>query len=305
MTTFSQMILAGISSDEEYIQTFFTVSSIDVTITKGGVQVMGIPVNIPDSIYSLVKTGEERYKNFWFWLSMNPNENARTHLYNWLEKNQIKIHSSGYLIIHRAMLEPVQANWYKLKSTYDRLKKSKKKTSIPVYRNEDEFTIDPQEKGVPIANLNELFTTECFTDNYTRSEVYFLGKEVRMPRSQGDESEEQCSSGYHLAGDNYNTSGFGKVLMACAVNPKDILACVEGSSKMRTCAFIPIKHILQPKDRHFITDAEVDAAVSVGFENIQQALDSHEWKEDGQHWAVDLGIKKLTEFKQLVTNEAV
>lgn len=295
----------GITEDD-VLNAFFNNSLIkEAVITDRGVQLFNIPVNVPASIYELIKTGETKYKNFWMWLSMNPNENARQHLHDWVTTNKIAIHESGFLIMFRNVHQGRDGNWYKdLKDQYFKLRGQKKTTKVPIYVN--------SEWKNPTLNSGEVFSgatlqdldTKVFTASYDQNMFYVLGQEVRMPRLLGDESDALCSSGFHISGDNYNYTSFGNTTILCLVNPKDVLASVEGASKMRTCAFIPFKIVDDPEERFTVSDHEVNLAINVGLQKIEDAIATHTWGEDGQHWAIEFDNQRFVEFKSMINDQS-
>lgn len=296
---FDELAKTGISV-EKAVETFFTkpYGSIEnVKYVGNNVQVFNIPVNVPPSILDLLKTGELKFKNFWLWLSMNPSENARTHIDEWLKENNVVVDDSGYLIMFRNVLTCEHANWYpELNDKLEKLRKNKKGTNLPLYKKDGKISLTEGEYlGLELKNLDQIYT-----DAHTKNEIYVLGVETRMKRSDADESWAECSRGYHMAGDNYNYGGFGDKTIACLVNPKDIVACVEGSSKMRTCAFIPIKVIDNPEDRANIDPALIQDALEVAESNIADSMKSHEWGEDNQTWAVDLSFSELVSYKEYI-----
>jgi len=296
---FDELAKTGISVDV-IVETFFTkpYGSIEnIEYVGDNIQVFNIPVNVPPSILELLKTGELKFKNFWLWLSMNPSENARTHIDGWLKENGVVVDESGYLIMFRNVLTCDHANWYpELNDKLEKLRKNKKGTNLPLYKKDGKIDLTEGEYlGLELKNLDQIYT-----DAHTKNEIYVLGVETRMKRSDADDSWSECSSGYHMAGDKYNYGGFGNKTIACLVNPKDIVACVEGSSKMRTCAFIPIKVIQTPEDRQSISQDEIQRALDTTERNLFKTMETHEWKEDNQSWAIALSFSELVSYKEYI-----
>jgi len=98
------------------------------------------------------------------------------------------------------------------------------------YRNVD--TTD--EKGV-------------YTDHHSHTFKIRIGEMVTLDRSKCDtNSANECSRGLHCASVKWlKNNYFGSQGLAVLVNPKDVVAVPHNSEygKLRTCAYLPIKHI--------------------------------------------------------------
>ena len=220
----------------------------------------GIKISIPELLAEKImqrwrmNTQYEDLVNFWKWCSLNPNPESRDDLFNFLSKHGMHITKEGMVLAYRNMwkvgntnndlVEFVSKEYFKIKG----MKKAPK--NYKVYKKSIDNTYyrttgTPGFEDTLIGNLEELYldapslSETQFTDDRTGKEDYRIGKEARMERTQGNQSNQvSCSRGYHVASKEYSYSGFGDTHVLVVFNPMDVLACPVGQiSKMRVCAF--------------------------------------------------------------------
>ena len=96
-----------------------------------------------------------------------------------------------------------------------------------------------------ISNLLENDEADSFTDCYTQKMDIRIGKPVSMPRSECDPNPNRtCSTGLHIGAPGYVKDfggGQNKAIIACLVNPADVVAVPHDYSymKMRTSKYYP------------------------------------------------------------------
>lgn len=257
-----------------------------------------IPVSIPKVLATkILETKDEselqKLKNFWAWLSLNPNTRSRESVYEWIDKHGIQLTPGGMMILYRRVLavneEPELTAF--VSQEYHRRKQIKKSTSLWVYFDgkmyfaTKEFYPRPGLKFK--GNLKNLFHSpeKQFTDNHTRTCDYRLGIESRMPRDLGDEREITCSSGFHLGSPNYSFYGMGDTSLVCICNPKDILNAMPNSNKLRTCAFTPIsvlKTDAEWKDNPKCLDM-IDKHLDGQIDQLQDMIENYSFKDYSAH----------------------
>jgi hypothetical protein len=140
---------------------------------------------------------------------------------------------------------------------------SKSPITYSVYSLQESFnSLKDQDKEEPY-----------FTDNHTRQEKYYVGKEARMPREEVDPNKNnQCSQGFHCAGKGFAYRGFGDTPVACLVNPKDVLVVYENDyGKCRTSAFT-IVGVLN-NDCEWADDAEILNEISRAYNYQLESLE--------------------------------
>ncbi len=150
--------------------------------------------------------------NFWRWMVLNPNSEARTMLYNHLDKYDTPIADNGFILGYRWVRSKGNSNEELVKfvsSNYTRRKLQKKGTKNRwIWRDDSgnysliKANFQSDGIGSNIGNLYDLYqnldklqTNQMFTDNHTGTFDIKIGQEVTMSRLDCDESEASCSRG--------------------------------------------------------------------------------------------------------------
>ncbi len=263
-----------------------------------------IPLSIPkvlaETIQALIIEGNEeelsKLEKFWMWSSLIKNAQSRESLYPFLINQKIQLTDDGEMLTYRRVVSTEKTNVDLVKfvtQTYLKKRTAKKSTDVTVWGDRESntyFSLNEieVENSYEVGNLKELYHNleemdgNTFTDNYTKTEVYKIGKEVRMNWSHADwNTGETCSRGYHSAGLYFGYSGFGDTPLLCIVNPKDVVACVENSSKMRSVAFTPVAVLND--DCEWQDNKEIHKVISKQYkakiETLQEELAKGEFKE--------------------------
>lgn len=278
-----------------------------------------IKVSIPQVLaVKMLEASEEEFQRlikFWGWLSLNPNPRTRENLYGWVEKNGVQLTNGGLMILYRRVVSVTDGALTNfVKTVYEYRRKQKKSTNINVYEDEngdytlahtyiDEVYNTPAYNDL-VGNLKELYVSkpeQVFTDNYSRTEKYVIGKESFMPRDAGDESDEQCSKGYHAGSQDFSFSGFGDTPIAIIVNPMDVLNSVENHYKMRFTRFTPVA--ILNKDAEWINDPEVhnriDSCYDAAVDRLETLLNQANFEDFKKHevlsneWNLAVGFETV------------
>ena len=155
-----------------------------------------------------------------------------------------------------------------------------------------------------ISNLLGDDEADAFTDIFTQKMDIRLGFPVSMPREDCDDNPDQvCSSGLHIGAPGY-VRGFGggstKAIIACLVNPADVVAVPKDYSymKMRTAKYFPYVVCELDKDGGVV---EIDAKY------FEEDYCDYEIKEleNIQDEAVSYNGLSSEEAKQLIKNRLV
>lgn len=217
--------------------------------------------------------------NFWMWCALNPNAESREDLFRFLQKHNMKITNQGMFLAYRRVVSVSNNNRIKdlinfVSNKYVLVKSKWKKNpnnyEVHELNNMFELRIEDYNSDVEttyVGNLQELYldlpnmTTQQFTDAHTHTMDYRIGMEARIPRYEGNQSNQvTCSKGLHVASKEYNYSGFGDTAIMVAVNPMDVLAVPHGEDgKLRTCAFTPVA-VLEVDEENAILDEDIDVA---------------------------------------------
>lgn len=138
--------------------------------------------------------------NFWCWTSLNPDAESRENIYEWVKKQNIPILPSGLILTFRRVVK-VNGVDYTLteyvNETYLKLRKSKKSTTVNVYKNEEGYNL---KDGDLVGLLKDLYNapqeSTYYTSNHDKTVKYYIGKEVRMAREKVDpDKRNTCSTG--------------------------------------------------------------------------------------------------------------
>ena len=263
-----------------------------------------IPLSIPkvlgDTIQALILEGNEKELNklekFWMWSSLIKKPESRESLYPFIIRQAIQLTDDGEMLTYRRVLSTGKTDADLVKfvtQTYLKKKASKKSTDVIVWGDEYDntsFSLNEieVEDSYEVGNLKELYQNlqqmdgNTFTDSYTGKETYRIGVESRMLWSDADWNiKETCSRGYHTSGTDFAYEGFGNTPILCIVNPKDVVACVENSYKMRSTAFTPVAVLNE--DCEWQDNKEIHNVISEQYrakiETLQKDLAKGEFKE--------------------------
>ena len=138
--------------------------------------------------------------NFWCWVSLNPDAESRENIYQWVKKQNIPILPSGLILTFRRVVK-VNGVDYALteyvNETYLKLRKSKKSTTVNVYKNEEGYNL---KEGDFVGVLKDLFNAPqeevYYTSNHDKTVKYYIGQEVRMAREKVNPNKSNsCSTG--------------------------------------------------------------------------------------------------------------
>lgn len=215
--------------------------------------------------------------NFWMWCALNPNPQSREDLFRFLTQHEIKITNQGMFLAYRRVVSTNSSNRSKdlisfISNKYIQVKTKWKKNTAnyEVHELNNHFElrhveINSDTEDTFVGNLQELYldlpnmTEQQFTDAHTHTMDYRIGMEARIPRHEGNQSNQvTCSRGLHVASKAYNYAGFGDTAIMVAVNPMDVLAVPQGEDgKLRTCAFTPVA-VLELDEENQILEEDID-----------------------------------------------
>ena len=282
----------------------------------GSIYYKNIKVSIPQVLaVKMLGADEEEFQRlikFWGWLSLNPNPRSRENLYEWIEKNGIQLSNGGFMIHFRRVVnlkKKTQSDLSRfVKETYEKLRKQKKSTNQDVYLKDGDYYVSQLKYGdMWLGNLKVLYHSSIpevtlFTDNYSKTWDYRIGKESRMDRSQGSEDDSvQCGPGFHSGSKDYGFNGFGDTPIATLINPADVLAVPRGSNILRACAHTPVAVL--NKDCEWIDDPNVhqriDECYDIQVERLESLLEQTTFEDFKKHevlsneWNLAVGFETV------------
>lgn len=230
---------------------------------------------------------------FWMWCSLNPNAQSREDLFRFLQHHEMQITKQGMFLAYRRVVNKGSnkalvnfvSNWYvKVKAKW-----KKNPMHYTVYEKDGMYELFHVTNDTPsedysydaMGNLQDLYLNlptmqeDQFTDAHTHTMDYRIGVEARIPRHEGNQSNQvTCSKGLHVASKAYNYSGFGDTAIIVAVNPMDVLAVPHGEDgKLRTCAFTPVA-VLEEDEENKILDEEDMDFTDILFEHYNSQVEN-------------------------------
>jgi len=288
----------------------------------------GIPLSIPkvlaDKIQEAITNNDERelskLEKFWGWSSLIRHPESRESLFPFIQRQKIQLTDGGEMITYRRVQKKESSNVELVKfitDTFYKKRASKKSTNVDIWgcRDNNNFSIssDGSEHNSPyyVGNLKELFHSidtldgNNFTDNYTKKKTYVIGQPVPImnPQDADWNINDICSKGYHSSGTAFAYDGFGDTPIACIVNPRHVVACVENSYKMRSLTFTPIA--ILNSDCEWQDNEEIQKIVSEHYqtsvEELERELQSATFEEWNEGHTLLNELKKL-DIKSMFTN---
>jgi hypothetical protein len=217
--------------------------------------------------------------NFWMWCALNPNPQSREDLFRFLTQHEMKITNQGMFLAYRRVVSTNGSNRTKdlisfISNKYVQVKTKWKKNPVAyeIHELNNHFELRHVDMNSDVeitfvGNLQDMYldlpnmTEQQFTDAHTHTMDYRIGMEARIPRHEGNQSNQvTCSKGLHVASKAYNYAGFGDTAVMVAVNPMDVLAVPNGEDgKLRTCAFTPVA-VLELDEENQILEEDIDVS---------------------------------------------
>jgi hypothetical protein len=198
-----------------------TSRSIPPLLVEKFTEVIGRYSNAPSEDLQSALDEDDEYqglKNFFMWCCLNPRAEVAASLYDFLEKNGMKITKQGFFVALRNVVvvkhddssdlvqfisnayNKVKAVWKKNPAEYCVLETEKGLVIKQIYKDKD-FT------GKNFGNLTQLYldlpnmAENRFTDNWTKTFDIRIGQVVSMPSEKCNWSTQDCAAaGLHFAG---------------------------------------------------------------------------------------------------------
>ena len=263
--------------------------------------------------------------NFWMWCALNPNPESREDLFRFLTLHEMKITNQGMFLAYRRVVSTTHSNRDKdlinfISNKYVQVKTKWKKnpSSYEIHELNNTFELRHVDMNSDVeitfvGNLQDMYldlpnmTQSQFTDAHTHSMDYRIGMEARIPRYEGNQSNQvTCSKGLHVASKEYNYSGFGDTAVMVAVNPMDVLAVPHGEDgKLRTCAFTPVA-VLELNEENQILQEDIDVSdllfthYDEQVDNLRDMVESNTAYE--LHINHILGVSNASELHSILNN---
>lgn len=263
-------VLEGINS--RYLLTKYNL--LDFDPSTGEMYLIGTNIPMPEMLSTTIEEYiEKKYpieplKNFWKRLMLNPDENVRQDLFEFLSTYNFTITKSGKFLTYKAVThkQKIENDVASFVSNQQlkMLKWKKSPKSYEVYKNSDgELAITKsttfngwnltEKEFEHVGNLGELINNiselvedvnaTLFTDKHTQKMDIRLGEPVRQERYTCDNNpNHECSNGLHVGSVKYVESFTNKTdtVLLCIVDPINVIAVPQyDRSKMRVCEYFP------------------------------------------------------------------
>lgn len=191
-------------------------------------------------------------KRFFLWCCLNPRAEVADSLYDFLQKNKMKITKQGFFVALRNVVNVeggdskyvdfITNSYHKIKAVW---KKNPK--SYWIHKNDEgEFNFSKKEftEFNDLGNLNDLYLNlsetkeNRYTDNYTRKFDIRIGKVVNMPKDRCNWSTQDCATaGLHFAGYTAPYVLCGNTTVFTLHNPMKVVGI--GKEKGRCWEYLP------------------------------------------------------------------
>ncbi len=218
-----------------------------------------IPLPLPPAVLASFiefteKNDVEAYnalKMFWLWTSLNPIENSRRDLLNFVRKNEVSITKNGLLVLYRRLVKNTQQDDSCAKfisECFVKVKKWKKGAkNFNVWRNADgTFKLLPKttrqlEGAENMGGLDSLYknvdalSKDMYTDKYTKTKKISLGSIYAEDEDKINlDNGQNCGAGLHVGSKSFGFDSFGDVGVVALVNPMKVRSVPKSSTnKMR------------------------------------------------------------------------
>jgi hypothetical protein len=190
-------------------------------------------------------------KRFFMWCCLNPRPEVANSLYDFLQKNGMRITKQGFFVALRNVVRVEGADTELTEfvcNAYNKVKAVWKKKPVNFFVTEIDgvYTIakGTHPKGKIVGNLDSLYTTlpdeegNRFTDNWTRTFDIRIGKVVSMPSKDCNWSTQDCATaGLHFAGHTAPYVLCGDTTVFTLHNPMKVVGI--GKEKGRCYEYLP------------------------------------------------------------------
>jgi hypothetical protein len=230
-----------------------------ITMKETGRSVPALLVSKFSSIISKYDTPEEAkndeeyiaLKRFFMWCCLNPRAEVANSLYDFLQKNGMRITKQGFFVALRNVVRVpgIDTEFTEFVcNAYNKVKAVWKKKPVNFFVTEIDgvYTIVKSNypKGSVIGNLDSLYTSlpdqegNRFTDNWTKTFDIRIGKVVSMPSKDCNWSTQDCATaGLHFAGHTAPYVLCGDTTVFTLHNPMKVVGI--GKEKGRCYEYLP------------------------------------------------------------------
>jgi hypothetical protein len=224
-----------------------------ISVENGHVYLEGIKIPMPKPLVNKLQDANDKkqiesLKNFWFNCLLNLNKQARIDFNKYVETFGVPISVHGYAILYKSVASVKNRVDDKLVEKANRfmVKNNLASTEVFIVDGEPASILSDEVEGETFAEYLESNPTHSYTSFHKGpyGGKISIGKPVKMPREKCDpDINQDCSYGLHVGSYTY-VNAFNRhserVILACYVNPADIVALPEyDHSKIRVSEYTP------------------------------------------------------------------
>ena len=204
------------------------------------------------------------------WCCLNPRAEVADKLYDFLEKNGMKITKQGFFVALRNVVKVEGADTeliHFITNAYNKIKAVWKQNTrnYYIYSNNNEYhlTKNLSFEGKLIGNLQDLYLNlpgmkeNRYTDDWTRTFDIRIGKVVNMPIEECNWSTQDCAaSGLHFGAHTAAYVLCGDTTVFTLHNPMKVVGI--GTEKGRCWEYLPFMTTTVDEANEIMEDADFD-----------------------------------------------
>lgn len=214
-------------------------------------------------------------KNFWLWCVANPKPQVADLLFNFLDKNGLRLNKQGFFYALRNVVT-VSENEHKdndlieaITNSYVKIKAWKKgPANFSIYKENKEYLLckntsipSLSTEAVVVGNLADLYTNigenlaNRYTDAHTKTFDIRIGVPVTMDPSLCSWTTVDCGeSGLHFTMNEINYVGCGDTSVLVLINPMKVVGI--GDTKGRCYEYLPIMAVNRSEVTKILRDKD-------------------------------------------------
>ena len=259
-------------------------------------------------------------KRFFMWCCLNPRAEVADSLYDFLEKNGMKITKQGFFVALRNVVKVEGADTelvHFITNTYNKVKAvwKKKPVDYGVFKDDEEILHFGEIKKANcspnyIGNLQELYLNlpemkeNRYTDDWTKTFDIRIGKKVSMSKEECNWSTQDCAaSGLHFCAHTADYVLCGDTTVFVLINPMKVVGI--GNVKGRCYEYLPFMttsvaeadEIFQDEDFDFL---QLDEQYAIDeLENLEEKV-KEGFTEEKKKYEINISILAVNELKNIV-----
>lgn len=215
-------------------------------------------------------------KNFWLWACLNPRAEVADSLFDYLERNNMKITKQGFFIglrnvktvegVNHHLIDFISNAYHKVKAVWKKSAKQFKIVTIPDSNKYELKTFSFNVEGTDYICLGDLeflylnlpsMSENRYTDGWTSTFDIRIGQVVKMNPEDCDWSTQDCATaGLHFAGHTSPYVLYGNTTVFTLHNPMKVVGI--GVEKGRCWEYLPFMTTTVEEADEIMTSGDFD-----------------------------------------------